>query len=222
MSRHCGENDIITPIGRHQARWDHDAWADLGRQRTGYRRHDTVERVRSKLGNELWNRYLKFSVVRNPWDLVVSQYHWATRKGAIGRSAWKTAKRFLLEPMQVRRNVETVLANAAQRVFRPEPVPFDFFATRLLRYYSDNGDQYFDRSGGLALDFVIRFENLESDYLALCGRLGLPGTDLPSLKSKTRAAGRPYSTYYSAETRERVAQAYRRHIEEFGYAFEEG
>ena len=222
MSRHCGDDDIITPMGRHQARWDHDAWADLGRPRTGYRRHATVEQVRSRLGDDLWKRYLKFSIVRNPWDLVVSQYHWATRKGAIGRTTWNTARRFWRDPMRVRSNVQTVLANAAQRVFRPEPVPFDFFATRLLRYYGDNGDQYFDRSGALALDFVIRFENLESDYLGLCERMGLPGTGLPSLKSKTRAARRPYSTYYSAKTRERVARAYRRHIEEFGYTFGEG
>ena len=222
MSRQCGDDDVITPIGRHQARWDHDPWADLGRLRTGYRRHATVEQVRSRLGDELWNQYLKFSIVRNPWDLVVSQYHWATRKGAIGRGAWNTLSAFWREPTRIRSNVHTVVANAAQFVYGSEPVSFDFFATRLLRYYGDNGDQYFHRSGALALDFVIRFEHLESDYMALCERLGLPGTGLPSLKSKTRAAHRPYSAYYSDETRERVARAYRRHIEEFGFTFTEG
>ena len=222
MSRHCGGDDIVTPVGRHQARWDDDAWANLGQDGSGYRRHDTVERVRAKLGDDLWNRYLKFSIVRNPWDLVVSQYHWATRKGAIGRSAWNTAKRFWREPMRLRSNVQTVLANAAQRLYGSEPVPFDFFATRLLRFYGDNGDQYFDRSGALALDFVIRFENLASDYEVLCERLGLHGTGLPSLKSKTRADRKPYSTYYSAKTRESVARTYRRHIDEFGYTFDEG
>ena len=222
MSRHCGEGDIITPVGRHQARWDDEAWADLGKGRSGYRRHATVEGVRSRLGDERWNRYLKFSIARNPWDLVVSQYHWATRGGAIGRSAWNTARRFWREPIRLRSNMQTVLANAAQRVYGSEPVPFGFFATRLLRFYGDNGDQYFDRSGALAIDFVIRFENLESDYGVVCERLGLPVTGLPSLKSKTRADRKPYSTYYSAKTRERVARAYQRHIEEFGYMFEEG
>ena len=75
MSRHCGDDDVITPTGRHQERWDKDSWSNLGRWGSGYRQHDTVERVRSRLGEKLWNQYLKFSTVRNPWDLVVSQYH---------------------------------------------------------------------------------------------------------------------------------------------------
>ena len=240
MSRHCGGNDIITPIGRHQARWDDDAWTDLGQDGSGYRRHPTVEQVRSKLGNELWDQYLKFSVVRNPWDLVVSQYHWATRRGAIGRSAWNTVKAFWLEPKRFQSNVQTVWANAAQRVYGSEPVPFDFFATHLLRFYGDNGDQYFDRSGALALDFVIRFENLASDYEVVCERLGLPGGGPPrssrrpgptgSLIRPTtpRRHGRVWpmrigSTSTSSATRSRRAErrSTLRQVE-FGYTGENG
>ena len=97
---------------------------------------------------------------------------------------------------------------------------FPVFATYLLRYYEPNDRYYFGHRGSLALDHVLRFENLDSDFEGLCRELGLPNTQLLALKTKARPKDRHYTTYYDARTRERVARVYRRQIEEFEYSFE--
>ena len=223
LARHCGEEDIVTPIGTFDPEWDEDQYAHPGKKWPGYGRHATLRRVRKQVGEELWGDYFKFAITRNPWDLVVSQYFWATRrdggqgyKGAIGRSL----KRFWTHPVRVRKNVRTLGMSLAQAFLKLDVVTFDFFVTHMLRYYEPNDPFYFDRSGSVGLDFLIRYEDLENDFLSVCARIGLPPTALPSLKTKSRQKRRHYSTYYDARRKELVAKMYHRHIEHFGYRFE--
>lgn len=43
--------------------------------RNAYYNHINAQRVRSRLGEEKWNEYFKFTIERNPWDKTVSYYH---------------------------------------------------------------------------------------------------------------------------------------------------
>jgi hypothetical protein len=223
LAQHCGEDDIVTPISAFNPRWDEDKYAHPGKKWPGYGRHATLKRVRKQLGQELWDAYFKFAITRNPWDLVVSQYHWATRrdegnpyKGSVGRSL----KNFGKNPLRVRKNLKALGANLARTVLRLDVVTFEFFVKHMLHYYEPNDPFYFDRSGSVGLDFLIRYEDLQQDYTTVCERLGLPTAALPSLKTKSRQGRRHYSEYYDDRTRELVAKMYHRHIEHFGYRFE--
>jgi hypothetical protein len=224
LAQHCGDDDIITPIGAFDPQWDEDPYVHPGKKWPGYGRHATLRRVRKQLGWEIWNAYFKFAITRNPWDLVVSQYHWAIRrdegqpyKGAVGRSL----KRFWIRPLRVRKNFRALGASLARSVLKMDVVKFEFFVTHMLRYYEPNDPFYFDRSGAVGLDFLIRYEDLQSDYASVCERIGLPPSGLPYLKTKNRQQRRHYSTYYDDRTRELVAKMYHRHMEHFGYRFEE-
>lgn len=224
LAQHCGEDDIVTPIGAFNPKWDENTYAHPGKKWPGYGRHATLKRVRKQLGGELWDDYFKFAITRNPWDLVVSQYHWATRrddgrpyKGSVARSL----KRFWTRPLRVRKNFRALGAGLARSFLKVDVVTFEFFVTHMLRYYEPNDPFYFDRSGAVGLDFLIRYEDLQSDYASVCERIGLPTSVLPSLKTKSRQERRPYSAYYDDRTRELVAKKYHRHIEHFGYRFEE-
>jgi len=224
LARHCGEDDIVTPIGAFNPKWDDDPYAHPGKKWPGYGRHATLLRVRKRLGREVWDAYFKFAITRNPWDLVVSQYHWATRRdegqprqGAVARSL----KRFWTKPLRVRKNFRTLGASLARSFMKMDVVSFEFFVKHMLRYYEPNDPFYFDRSGAVGLDFLIRYEDLQEDYSSVCERIGLPISVLPSLKTKSRQGRKHYSTYYDHRTRELVAKTYHRHIEHFGYRFEE-
>ena len=224
LAQHCGDDDIVTPIVAFNPNWDEDQYAHPGKPWPGYGRHSTLMRVRKRLGQELWDDYFKFAITRNPWDLVVSQYHWATRMdgghphmGYVGRSL----RRFWDSPLRVRRNFARLGVSLAQRMLRMDVVTFEFFVGHMLHYYEPNDPFYFDRSGSVGLDFLIRYEHLQHDFTLVCERLGLPATALPSLKTKSRGERRHYSTYYDDEARELVAKMYHRHIEHFGYRFEE-
>ena len=180
--------------------------------------------VRRRLGRPLWDAYFKFSIVRNPWDLVVSQYYWATREvdwQPFRKTIGGSLSRFWKYPLRVRRNVFALGANVARTFWKLEDVTFDFFVAYMLHYYPPNGRFYFDRSGTVGLDFLIRYENLQHDYASVRERIGLPPSELPSLKTKSRAERKHYTTYYDDRSRERVAKTYRKHIEHFGYHFEE-
>ena len=121
----------------------------------------------------------------------------------------------------MRKNFRALGVSLARTLMKLDVVTFEFFVKHMLRYYEPNDPFYFDHSSAVGLDFLIRYEDLQKDYTAVCKRIGLPPSTLPSLKSKSRGERRHYSTYYDDRTRELVAEMYHRHIEHFGYGFDE-
>ncbi len=68
------------------------------------------------------------------------------------------------------------------------------------------------------VDCIIRFENLNEDFRAVCKRLDISPPPLPQYNRSTREY---YSKYYDNELRELVRRRFAREIERFGYSFEE-
>lgn len=64
-------DEIITDIGIVGAR---GAKEDVARAR--WRNHMAASEVRAQIDSEVWGRYLKFTTIRNPYDRVVSHFHY--------------------------------------------------------------------------------------------------------------------------------------------------
>ena len=77
-------------------------------------------------------------------------------------------------------------------------------------------NQLCDRDGNFLMDYVGRMEGLGSDWKSICGRIGIPHQALPH---KNFGVSRPYTEYYSPESRDLVAKHWAREIEQFGYDF---
>ncbi len=203
LSNHCSGNDIVTPLGDYAFNRDETgAWVHKSMNEGNYRQHDDARTVRDSLPADVWNRYFKFSIARNPWDRTLSRFFWNHRNDP----ALKPEKGLLN-----RLGVPVDDLAPAKRAFE-----------RFLREEEwDSNDRFYLIDGQLCVNHVIRYENLAEDLKQVCLRVGLPRLELPHLKSGMRQKNRHYSAYYDATSRDLVADRHRADIELFGYRFEE-
>ncbi len=148
-----------------------------------------------KLYGEHWDKYFKFSFVRNPWDRMVSLAKFplmsgiSISKGSINISSY--LKKF--------DNIE-IDPRSKSKKDRFDPVKGAVYLNIL------NED----------LDFIGKFENLQEDFDTVCDKIEVPQRVLPH---REKLKHKHYTEYYDDETRELVAEKYKKDIEMFGYKF---
>jgi hypothetical protein len=129
LSRVCGDADVITPVtpddellrrargGRGPQNFESPPNLD----RKAFN-HMPVSMVRKMLGRKRFESYFSFAVERNPWDAVVSLYHWRFRDAEPGSFGEYVASEA----------VETFAAKN-QRIYR---LRGEIAVDRVLRYES--------------------------------------------------------------------------------------
>lgn len=139
--------------------------------------------------------YFKFSIVRNPWDWLVSRYFWSRDHQRLIDYSFRELLYRLENKM---------------RLSETAPWMEGALAPQIDRLTID---------GEIAVDFVGRFENLQNDFVKICSVLGVKAVTLPHV-FKTDHAG--YTGYYDEETKRIVEQVYASDIAAFGYHFGDG
>ena len=146
----------------------------------------------SEMLPEQFQSYLKFTIVRNPWDRLVSAYS--------------------------KKDVHMCQYSAASGIDL-EHADFDEFV--LLTAELDHAhlrpqiDYLTDREGTLLVDSIVRWETLKLDFAGICSRLGVDCT-LPTENVSQRG---DYRDYYSETSKKLIGERYRGDIEAFGYMF---
>ena len=138
--------------------------------------------------------YHIFTVVRNPWDRIISGYFYS-KKGQTFLGRKTSLKEFL-------NNLPTKESN-----YR-----WWFHLTRTLT------EMLIDKNGNYIADSTMRHESLTEDLKLLCEKLNIENVTLPDIgivKHKN------YTEYYDSITRELVANRYKEDIKYFGYKFGE-
>ena len=142
--------------------------------------------------NDCFNDYLKFGFVRNPWSRVVSLYN---RSGGI-----QPSKEMKFEEFVNRINYSSDACVHPSR----HKNQLDWFTV-------DNGK--------VMVEFIGKFENLESDWQKICEKLSINITLLHIRQNPNNQ--RSYTDYYTDETKEIIGEKFRVDIEYFNYTFEQ-
>lgn len=122
LASHCGKKSIITPITpedeevrrqmgfpgaqnyRLPAReWSLGDWAEFarrGRIPPAFWNHMPADLVKRRLPR-IWPRYFKFTVVRNPFEVVVSRFFWDRRNAGPEQRTKQAFREYLLDHIDV-------------------------------------------------------------------------------------------------------------------------
>lgn len=158
----------------------------------GFPYHITAEALRNYWGNEEFDRYFKFAFVRNPWDLVLSEYKYILTKPS--------------HPLH-------------RKISRSSSLD-DFLEWKLSiwknsRYARPQSAWLFDSAGNNLINYVGRFENYEENSTAIMRKLGIE-TEIPHLNATKHS---PYLENYSNHGRKLVETMYAEDIDHFNYHF---
>lgn len=154
-----------------------------------YDSHFSARWLRTRIGPELFEKAFKFSVVRDPFDRLVSSYEFIRQVNT--HHAHEAAKRMGFKEFlkyQKRRNLS---------YFRPQ-----------LYYLSD-------RHGNIIVDKIYRFEEFDNVLEDVCSHIGIPAPEaMPHRNSSKRAS---LSSYYDDEAIEMVVKNFGADLKAFGY-----
>ena len=159
-------------------------------------KHSKAHEVRAAVGDEIWDRYFSFAIVRNPWDLMVSSYHWWLQK----------ARKWRKFDVDVRR-IEAM--DGFSEYIQSE------YGTTMINRRPGAVYDWISADGEVIVDHVGKLENMPQEWAHICQCLGID-VALPYLNRTER---RDYRDYYTDETRQLVAERFARTIEAFEYEF---
>lgn len=150
--------------------------------------HISARQIRPFLDKTVWTSYFKFGFVRNPYDRFVSVCAFLNRQNPEFKgNALPWMKSAISHP------------RFQQRVLvRPQY------------------QQLISADGEISLDFVGKYEQLQSSFDKILQRVGL---DTVSLETKNSSKHSQYHDYYDAELQEMVTEFYQGDLERFDYAY---
>ena len=157
--------------------------------------HVTASEKIADIGLARWRKKYTFAVVRNPFDRVVSHYHYRLGKGANLLEA---------KPVEFNRWVELAYG-------RRDPRYYDN-----PRMFMPCMDWISDDDGNVLVTFVARFENLNDDFAMICKHIVNRRITLPHVNASQRGH---YKDYYNDASIDIVRRCFARDLEAFSYDY---
>jgi chondroitin 4-sulfotransferase 11 len=156
--------------------------------------------------DDQYDRYFKFTFVRNPWDRLLSCYMSKVVRSGAGMPMGKYGNVTLRRDMSFQEFAEAVC-------LIPDEVANAHFRSQHI-FVCGGGSRK-----DILADYVGRFENLEEDFEIITKRIGIDA-QLPHAADTASIRGsRSYRDFYDEKLAEMVGERYREDIDLFGYSF---
>lgn len=162
--------------------------------------HTTLQQYLTTFDPRTLDQLFKFTIVRNPWDRVVSAYHFL-QHGGFDEHDRQWFQRELSH--------YTDFSDFVRRWLNRDNV-------WTWNHFKPQHHFMLERRNRMTLDFIGYFENLAADFEYIAERVN-PGATLPALN---RCDHLSYEHYYTEETRAIVADVYAEDIKALGYTFD--
>ncbi|MEM6695840.1 MAG: sulfotransferase family 2 domain-containing protein [Pseudomonadota bacterium] len=157
-------------------------------------KHARVADLDGWLTPDILDQTFAFTLVRNPWDRLVSYYHWLQQQ-RFDHDAVRKAKAMPFAPFLTDPSIAASLRAAP-------------YASYML-----------DAAGRERCDAYLRLEHLAEDLALVEAHLGF-AVDMPHTNASQR--DRDYRRYYQPDLAAHVADIAAPDIARFGYTFEDG
>ena len=256
---HCGDEDIITGSGYEdeliesnflyvprnnlsvisQAINGSDTITEVA---PIYHTHTTPSALRDKHENySKISDYYHFSIVRNPFDALVSYFWWSfygpdiAKLSLVTDSDGKAQLAIVGKDKSVKYDynfgkVVTPMTHDSDTVLK---IKFQQFLESESNFTESVGIGSENQTGNilswfakLQMDFcndnvedALKFESLSQDLQRVCDRFEIKLDEIPRLKSGQRKVNKPYSIYYNSYTKELAHDAFDDIIKKFNYRF---
>lgn len=146
-----------------------------------------------------YRRAFKFTFIRNTWDRVISNWLFFRQRHAV----FVSLEKFL----------DLAVTKQGRAGGKPPHRAIKQMVNHLIPF--SNEDAYHLSE----MDFIGRLEHFERDLRYVLEQLGLGDYDGPMPRRNWTTRDRPYTDYYTDETRDLVARHYAKDIETFGFVF---
>ena len=158
--------------------------------------HKTALEKIEEIGLYRWGKKVSFTVVRNPWDKVVSHYHYRVQTNQTGMGDGH---------IEFNEWVKKAYGEKDRRYY-DQP-----------RMFMPQVDWICDRNGKILVNRILRFEKLTDDFNALANEMNVV-VRLPHVKKSKRK--KDMRQYYDEESVLIISDLFSADIKTFGYKFE--
>lgn len=156
--------------------------------------HLTAVEMRARYP-DAWTDIFTFSFVRNPWDKVVSHYHYRVKTNQT---------ELQINPIPFR---EWVIKSYSEQ----DPFFYDN-----VRMFMPQVNWLRDDTGAIIVDYIGKFETIDHDFSIICNKLNISTQPLPHINGSDHLH---YSHYYDEDTKAIIGEWFKDDIAQFNYSF---
>lgn len=165
-------------------------------------KHETILEAKRRLSEDQFNRYFKFTVVRNPWDRIISIYLYTPVDRITAKQGYTRQDQY--------EKLSPFLSSSFSGIH--------FY--KWLRNISTNKSKFLAPCSFWLrgkIDFIGRYEQLDKAWGYISNHIGLSKESLSQLlRNKNRTH---YRDYYDQVTKHLVAEIFAEDIDQWGYEF---
>ncbi|ACK73910.1 hypothetical protein PCC7424_5861 (plasmid) [Gloeothece citriformis PCC 7424] len=200
------------------------------REKFNLYKHSSAADIEKVVGDNIWNSYFTFSIVRHPLDRMVSLYTFLQKLkiqyGFIDNLKLKT-KIFLLQNKKFPITLKDLSIQKEGMTLRTEMWAllesrnFSQFIFNIINTNSPSIKSQFESllnkdKTKIGVDYIGKFENIENDWQYICKKLNIT-IDLPHV-NKSREHQKNWRNYYTLDDINFMVEKYKVDLEAFNYS----